>query len=70
MNTYIRLRFFLLDSAKRMDRLFLFVLLGGHSYLIFRSAFATLEEEACTELVPYLGFILQTLVYAFEKYQV
>jgi uncharacterized protein YlxP (DUF503 family) len=34
------------------------------------SAFATLEEEACTELVPYLGFILQTLVFAFEKYQV
>lgn len=33
------------------------------------SAFATLEEEACTELVPYLGFILQTLVYAFGKYQ-
>ncbi|XP_072023726.1 transportin-1-like isoform X3 [Amphiura filiformis] len=33
------------------------------------SAFATLEEEACTELVPYLGFILQTLVYAFKKYQ-
>ena len=25
------------------------------------SAFATLEEEACSELVPYLGFILQTL---------
>nr|XP_012150199.1 PREDICTED: transportin-1 isoform X5 [Megachile rotundata] len=33
------------------------------------SAFATLEEEACTELVPYLGFILQTLVFAFGKYQ-
>lgn len=33
------------------------------------SAFATLEEEACTELVPYLGFILETLVYAFQKYQ-
>uniref|UniRef100_H2ZM67 Transportin-1 n=1 Tax=Ciona savignyi TaxID=51511 RepID=H2ZM67_CIOSA len=33
------------------------------------SAFATLEEEACTELVPYLHFILQTLVYAFNKYQ-
>ncbi|XP_014246166.1 transportin-1 isoform X2 [Cimex lectularius] len=33
------------------------------------SAFATLEEEACTELVPYLGFILETLVYAFTKYQ-
>ena len=34
------------------------------------SAFATLEEEASTELVPYLGFILETLVYAFGKYQV
>jgi len=33
------------------------------------SAFATLEEEACTELVPYLEFILQTLVFAFKKYQ-
>jgi len=33
------------------------------------SSFATLEEEACTELVPYLDFILQTLVYAFNKYQ-
>lgn len=34
------------------------------------SAFATLEEEACVELVPYLPFILQTLVVAFRKYQV
>lgn len=33
------------------------------------SAFATLEEEACTELVPYLGYILRTLVFAFSKYQ-
>lgn len=33
------------------------------------SAFATLEEEACTELVPYLGEILQVLVFAFSKYQ-
>ncbi|XP_046751407.1 transportin-1 [Diprion similis] len=33
------------------------------------SAFATLEEEASTELVPYLGFILETLVFAFGKYQ-
>ncbi|KAG7281927.1 hypothetical protein CRUP_002985 [Coryphaenoides rupestris] len=32
-------------------------------------AFATLEEEACTELVPYLSFILDTLVFAFGKYQ-
>ena len=38
-------------------------------FLLF-SAFATLEEEACTELVPYLGYILQTLVFAFGKYQV
>ena len=35
----------------------------------FCSAFATLEEEACTELVPYLSFILDTLVFAFGKYQ-
>lgn len=34
------------------------------------SAFATLEEEACTELVPYLADILKTLVFAFKKYQV
>lgn len=33
------------------------------------SAFATLEEEACTELVPYLSYILETLVFAFSKYQ-
>ena len=33
------------------------------------SAFATLEEEACTELVPYLGDILQVLMTAFKKYQ-
>lgn len=33
------------------------------------SAFATLEEEACQELVPYLSFILETLVFAFGKYQ-
>lgn len=33
------------------------------------SAFATLEEEACTELVPYLEYILKTLVFAFSKYQ-
>lgn len=39
------------------------------SFLLL-SAFATLEEEACTELVPYLGYILQTLVFAFGKYQV
>jgi hypothetical protein len=34
------------------------------------SAFATLEEEACLELVPYLPLILETLVAAFKKYQV
>ena len=39
------------------------------SHLGFPSAFATLEEEACTELVPYLSFILDTLVFAFGKYQ-
>ena len=33
------------------------------------SAFATLEEEAGTELVPYLPQILDTLVFAFKKYQ-
>jgi transportin-1 len=33
------------------------------------SAFATLEEEACYELVPYLSEILQVLVFAFSKYQ-
>lgn len=38
-------------------------------FYIFDSAFATLEEEACTELVPYLTFILDTLVFAFGKYQ-
>lgn len=37
--------------------------------LAFTSAFATLEEEACTELVPYLSYILDTLVFAFGKYQ-
>jgi len=33
------------------------------------SAFATLEEEAQTDLVPYLDPILRCLVTAFEKYQ-
>ncbi|TMS32640.1 hypothetical protein L596_000457 [Steinernema carpocapsae] len=33
------------------------------------SAFATLEEEACHELVPYLSDILTTLVQAFNRYQ-
>ncbi|XP_027199136.1 transportin 1 [Dermatophagoides pteronyssinus] len=33
------------------------------------SAFATLEEEAGTDLVPYLDNILKTLVSAFGKYQ-
>ncbi|XP_028512923.1 transportin-1 [Exaiptasia diaphana] len=40
-----------------------------YSLFFHCSAFATLEEEACTELVPYLGFILETLVFAFNKYQ-
>lgn len=33
------------------------------------SAFATLEEEACTDLVPHLDVILRTLVYALKQYQ-
>lgn len=33
------------------------------------SAFATLEEDAGTELVPYLEPVLRNLVFAFEKYQ-
>lgn len=33
------------------------------------SAFATLEEEACTDLMPYLEHILQTLVSALGQYQ-
>ena len=33
------------------------------------SAFATLEEDAGTELVPYLEPVLKNLVFAFEKYQ-
>lgn len=47
----------------------LFILCFIHHFYIFDSAFATLEEEACTELVPYLTFILDTLVFAFGKYQ-
>lgn len=34
------------------------------------SAFATFEEEACYELVPYLPTILETLIEAFKRYQV
>ncbi|KAH8103257.1 ARM repeat-containing protein [Cristinia sonorae] len=33
------------------------------------SAFATLEEDAGSELVPYLEPVLRNLVFAFEKYQ-
>lgn len=33
------------------------------------SAFATLEEEAGSELEPFLDSILRNLVYAFNKYQ-
>ena len=33
------------------------------------SAFATLEEDAGPELVPYLEPILRNLVFAFDKYQ-
>jgi len=34
------------------------------------SAFVILEEEASTELLPYLGLILQTLVFALNTFQV
>jgi len=34
------------------------------------SAFATLEESAGEELIPYLDMIVQSLVFAFSKYQV
>lgn len=44
-------------------------LLISDSHSSSHSAFATLEEEACTELVPYLAYILDTLVFAFSKYQ-
>ena len=33
------------------------------------SAFATLEEDAEAMLIPYLGPILQNLIFAFQKYQ-
>lgn len=33
------------------------------------SAFATLEEEAGTELIPFLEPILRNLTFAFSKYQ-
>lgn len=33
------------------------------------SAFATLEEDAGTELIPYLEPVLRNLVFAFQKYQ-
>ena len=33
------------------------------------SAFATLEEDALLQLVPYLEPILQNLMFAFGKYQ-
>lgn len=48
------------------------MLLSPYFYLLLVqcSAFAQVEEEACTELVPYLVPILQTLVHAFGKYQV
>ena len=34
------------------------------------SAFATLEEDAESKLVPYLCPILQNLMFAYDKYQV
>jgi transportin-1 len=33
------------------------------------SAFATFEEDAGPELIPYLEPVLRNLVFAFEKYQ-
>lgn len=33
------------------------------------SAFATLEEDAGPELIPYLEPVLKNLVFAFDKYQ-
>lgn len=33
------------------------------------SAFATFEEEAGSDLEPYLSVIIQQLVFAFQKYQ-
>jgi hypothetical protein len=33
------------------------------------SAFCTFEEEASVDLVPYLDFILETLMFAFKQYQ-
>lgn len=56
-------------SVHSVFRLNLLLTFRIMSFLLL-SAFATLEEEACTELVPYLGYILQTLVFAFGKYQV
>lgn len=47
----------------------MFIFVSSAFFFISDSAFATLEEEACTELVPYLSFILDTLVFAFGKYQ-
>lgn len=52
-----------------MVQLHLYSLVSFPSCLPSTSAFATLEEEACTELVPYLSYILDTLVFAFGKYQ-
>ena len=34
------------------------------------SAFCTLEEQGSDFLLPYLKFILETLVYAYSMYQV
>lgn len=57
LHIYLQLLKCVLDSNKRVQE-------------AACSAFATLEEEACTELVPYLADILKTLVFAFRKYQV
>lgn len=59
--------------TKCKEKVYIYWFLFSFTFLLFNSdfhsAFATLEEEACTELVPYLEFILQTLVFAFKKYQ-
>ncbi|KXJ05748.1 Transportin-1, partial [Exaiptasia diaphana] len=59
----------ILVNGMRYSEVDLILLKIKYSLFFHCSAFATLEEEACTELVPYLGFILETLVFAFNKYQ-
>ena len=62
----------MLDRCKKVNKTTLSIL---SLFRIFKvqeaacSAFATLEEEACIHLMPYLRQILETLVLAFRKYQ-